>query len=95
MTKSFAYLKKFTGNPIIEPKTQHRWESSQTFNPGAVLLEGKVHIIYRAIGDDGISRFGYAASETGYNVNDRLEDPVYEHVISSSTSKESLNKSLL
>lgn len=78
------YLKRFDGNPVIEPKSQHRWESSQTFNPGAVLLEGKVHLLYRAIGDDGISRFGYAASEGGFTIEERLEYPVYEHGIVSS-----------
>jgi predicted GH43/DUF377 family glycosyl hydrolase len=84
MTKPYAYLKRFTGNPIIEPERQHQWESNQTFNPGAILLEDKVHILYRAIGDDGISRFGYAASEGGYAVEERLEYPVYEYTISSS-----------
>jgi len=84
MTKPFAYLKRFSGNPIVEPKCQHQWESRQTFNLGTVLLEGKVHILYRAIGDDGISRFGYAVSENGYIVDDRLEQPVYEQAVSSS-----------
>ena len=79
-----GYLKRFDGNPIIEPERQHQWESGQTFNPGAILLEDKVHILYRAIGDDGISRFGYAASEGGYEVEERLESPVYEHAIPSS-----------
>jgi predicted GH43/DUF377 family glycosyl hydrolase len=79
-----GYLKRFYGNPVIEPKRQHRWESCQTFNPGAVLLEGKIHILYRAIGDDGISRFGYAVSESGYIMDDRLEQPVYEQAVSPS-----------
>jgi predicted GH43/DUF377 family glycosyl hydrolase len=79
-----GYLKRFDGNPVIEPKRQHRWESCQTFNPGAVLLEGKIHILYRAIGDDGISRFGYAVSESGYIMDDRLEQPVYEQAVSPS-----------
>ncbi len=84
MTTPFAYLKRFSGNPVIEPNPRHRWESSQTFNPGAVLLQGKVHILYRAIGDDGVSRFGYAVSETGYTVSGRLENSVYEQAVSSS-----------
>jgi predicted GH43/DUF377 family glycosyl hydrolase len=84
MTNPFAYLKRFTGNPIIKPERQHQWESGQTFNPGTILLKDKVHILYRAIGEDGISRFGYASSEGGYKVEERLEYPVYEHAISSS-----------
>ncbi len=81
MTKPFAYLKRFTGNPIIEPERQHRWESGQTFNPGTILLKDKVHILYRAIGEDGISRFCYASSEGCYKVEERLGYPVYEHAI--------------
>lgn len=84
MTKPYTYLNRFSGNPIIEPERQHRWESSQTFNPGAILLKDKVHILYRAIGEDGISRFGYASSESGYKIGERLEYPVYEHAISPS-----------
>ena len=85
MTNSFKYLKRFPGNPIIKPELRHRWESDQTFNPGTILLEGKVHILYRAIGEDGISRLGYASSDDGYKVNERLEYPVYEHSVSPST----------
>lgn len=84
MTKLSAHLKRFAGNPVIEPERRHPWESRQTFNPGTVLLKGEVHILYRAIGDDGISRFGYAASENGYIIDDRLEQPVYEQALSSS-----------
>jgi len=83
MITASEYLKRYSGNPVIEPRHEHRWESYQTFNPGAVLLEREVHILYRAIGDDGISRFGYAVSENGYKVDDRLEYPVYEQAISS------------
>jgi len=49
-------------NPIILPKQENEWESWQTFNPGVVLLNNKIHFIYRAIGIDGLSRFGYASS---------------------------------
>jgi len=73
-------LTRFVGNPILEPKPEHWWESYQTFNPGAVLLEDKAHIIYRAIGDDGISRLGYAVSREGFKIDERLEYPVYQHL---------------
>jgi predicted GH43/DUF377 family glycosyl hydrolase len=78
MTKISANLIGFTGNPVNEPKYQHRWESCQTFNPGAVLLEGEIHILYRAIGNDSISRLGYAASKNGYLMDNRLKQPVYD-----------------
>jgi predicted GH43/DUF377 family glycosyl hydrolase len=72
-------LKRFEGNPILEPNPEHWWESHQTFNPGAILLENKIHILYRAIGDDGISRLGYAVSQEGFKIEERLEYPVYQH----------------
>lgn len=72
-------LKKSKQNPIIAPKKENSWEAWQTFNPGAVLLDDQVHFLYRAIGSDGISRFGYAASDNGFSVKDRLSYPVYEH----------------
>jgi len=66
-------LTRYRENPIIAPREGSWWESRQTFNPGAILLEDKVHILYRAIGDDGISRFGYAVSREGLKVEERLE----------------------
>ncbi|PIT96975.1 hypothetical protein COT82_00260 [Candidatus Campbellbacteria bacterium CG10_big_fil_rev_8_21_14_0_10_35_52] len=66
-------------NPIILPKQENEWESWQTFNPGVVLLNNKIHFIYRAIGIDGLSRFGYASSFDGFAVDERLSYPVYEH----------------
>jgi len=66
-------------NPIISPQPENIWESWQTFNPGVILLNGKVHFLYRAIGSDGISRLGYAASSDGFLMDERLPFPVYEH----------------
>lgn len=66
-------------NPILSPKIRNSWEAWQTFNPGVVLLEEKVHFLYRAIGEDGISRLGYAASEDGFHIDERFPYPAYEH----------------
>jgi predicted GH43/DUF377 family glycosyl hydrolase len=68
-------------NPIISPKPENNWEAWQTFNPGVILLENKIHFLYRAIGEDGISRLGYAASDDGFYIRERLPYPVYEHLI--------------
>src|SRR3989344_3964885 len=70
---------KFSGNPIIKPLSGDSWESWQTFNPGAVLLNDGVHFLYRAIGADGMSRLGYASSKDGFVVDERLRHPAYEH----------------
>ena len=72
-------LARFEENPIIRPKTENDWEAWQTFNPGVILLENIVHFLYRAIGEDGLSRFGYANSSDGFELNERLGYPVYEH----------------
>jgi len=81
--KAPSTLIRYGENPIISPREGSWWESRQTFNPAAVLLEDKVHLLYRAIGDDGISRLGYAASIEGFNVEERLEYPVYQHPVTS------------
>jgi len=71
--------------PIIAPKAENDWESWQTFNPGAVLFDGKVHFLYRAIGSDGVSRMGYAVSSDGFKIDERSSQPVYEHQIKKHT----------
>ncbi len=63
-------------NPIIEPRA-YSWESQAVFNPAVVSSGGRVHLFYRALGEDGISRLGYASSEDGINFDDRLYYPVY------------------
>ncbi|MFC1599493.1 hypothetical protein ACFL3T_00510 [Patescibacteria group bacterium] len=72
-------LKKSKQNPIIEPIKENSWESWQTFNPGVIKIKDKVYFLYRAIGEDGISRFGYAVSNDGFIIEDRLPYPIYEH----------------
>lgn len=78
-------LKKSKSNPIISPKHENGWESWQTFNPGVILLHDKVYFLYRAIGEDGISRLGYAVSSDGFTIDERLARPVYEHKIGERT----------
>ncbi|MCL4417001.1 MAG: hypothetical protein M1365_09940 [Actinobacteria bacterium] len=50
-------LTKYADNPIISPIAENGWEAWQTFNPGVILLDNKVHFLYRAIGQDGIVRY--------------------------------------
>ena len=72
-------LVRIEQNPIISPRMENDWETWQTFNPGVVLLNNKVYFLYRAIGEDGISRLGYAVSSDGFTIDERLPYPVYEH----------------
>ncbi len=70
-------LERFVGNPILGPNAKHRWETKAAFNPAAVYEGGKVHILYRAIGEADVSVLGYASSFDGLHINERLDEPVY------------------
>jgi predicted GH43/DUF377 family glycosyl hydrolase len=70
-------LQRSESNPILSPIGEHPWESNQTFNPAAIFIDGKVHLIYRSIGNDGVSRFGYAASYDGTQIDERLPEPAF------------------
>ena len=63
-------------NPILEAREQ-AWERGGVMNPAAVRVGGKTHIFYRAIGADGVSRIGYALSEDGVHIDERLPFPVF------------------
>ena len=69
---------RFQGNPILQPRNSNPWESRFVFNAGVLRDNDKVHILYRAMGDDEISRIGYASSVDGYHIDERLPDPVFE-----------------
>lgn len=64
-------------NPLLGPIEEHEWEAMAVFNPAAVYTDKKVHIIYRAMGYDGTSRFGYAVSKDGVHIDERLSEPIY------------------
>ncbi|MDP2651290.1 MAG: hypothetical protein Q8O98_01725 [bacterium] len=70
-------FKRYSGNPTISPRDEHSWEAQATFNPAAIDLGGKVHILYRAFSKDNTSTIGYASSSDGLTVEERLPEPVY------------------
>lgn len=70
-------LQKSRRNPILKPVFEHNWEAYQTFNPAALVEDGKVHLFYRALGEDGLSRLGYATSKDGVSIDERYPDPVF------------------
>ncbi|GIW68604.1 MAG: hypothetical protein KatS3mg100_098 [Candidatus Parcubacteria bacterium] len=72
-------LTRSSSNPLIAPQPHYAWESWQTFNPAAVLVEDRIHFFYRAIGYDGVSRIGYASSYDGFTLAERLTSPVFAH----------------
>lgn len=68
---------RFSQNPIIKPAMELAWQKKGTFNPAAIYLDGKVHLIYRAQSDDGTSVFGYASSKDGLNIDEHIHYPIY------------------
>ncbi len=78
-----SFTRPQQGNPVISPnaasvfdcpmrKKPVRWENLHTFNPAAIVKDGKVVMLYRAEDDSGLnvvgmhtSRLGMAVSEDG------------------------------
>lgn len=75
---SNLFLDRHHRNPIIEPHPHNGWENEAVFNPAAVYDNGEVHLIYRAIGSNGVSVFGYSTSKDGLTFRRRLPHPIYE-----------------
>jgi beta-1,2-mannobiose phosphorylase / 1,2-beta-oligomannan phosphorylase len=65
-------------NPILTSRNGVDWEINGVFNPAAIYLDNKVHIVYRAMSSDNTSTFGYASSVDGLIINERLSEPIYK-----------------
>lgn len=77
-------------NPIIKPRL-YSWESKATMNPTAFMANGKIHILYRAIGDDDVSVLGYASSYDGYHIQERPTYHAYRKPFVASKIGEKIN----
>jgi len=80
--------------PVIRPRLEStftdpisgklvHWEALHTFNPAAIVKDGKIYVLYRAEDDTGVmvigehtSRLGLAESEDGIHFK-RLPEPVF------------------
>jgi predicted GH43/DUF377 family glycosyl hydrolase len=87
------FVRPVSGNIVIQPNPEAlfncpmrgrpiQWELKQTFNPAAVVHDGKICVLYRAEDDTGenkigghTSRIGLAESEDGVHFT-RISDPV-------------------
>lgn len=69
-------LVRYPGNPILSPIKEHFWESRYVLNAASLRIKDRVYILYRAYGDDEISRIGLAITD-GYRVLERLPYPVF------------------
>jgi predicted GH43/DUF377 family glycosyl hydrolase len=74
-------MKRYPGNPILKPIPEHNWESKLVFNAAAISMGKNIHILYRAIGNDGISRLGYARTSDGFHIDERLTNPIFEPTV--------------
>ena len=88
------FTRPASGNPVIAPRPEStftdpilkkpvRWEVLHTFNPAAIVRDGKVYVLYRAEDDSGAmqigghtSRLGLAESQDGTSFT-RRPDPVF------------------
>lgn len=80
-------LRRYDGNPIMSGIPEHPWETKHVSNAGIVVKGGRVHILYRAGGEEmkpstlwtwPISSIGHAISGDGFHVSERLPHPVID-----------------
>ncbi len=64
-------------NPILKT-TAHSWEDRQVYNAAVAEYQGKLHLIYRAQGKNGISRLGIANLSKPDEVAERKPYPIFE-----------------
>jgi predicted GH43/DUF377 family glycosyl hydrolase len=76
-TKDDWSFKRGLINPIITPNKNNEWEAKATFNPAAIYLNSKIHILYRTLSNDNTSFIGYASSKDGFSILERLSTPIY------------------
>jgi len=69
-------LKRYDEVPLMDPIPEHSWENRYVLNTAAFRLRDKVYLLYRAFGEDQISRIGLAITD-GYRVIDRLKEPIF------------------
>jgi beta-1,2-mannosidase len=89
-----GFVRPANVNPIIAPDTNSvfmdpmlgkmtKWEANDTFNPAAVVKDGRVVILYRSEDRSGVkistrtSRLGYAMSKDGLHFERRPEPVLY------------------
>lgn len=71
-------------NPVIAPNPAVAWEAFATFNPAAVVKDGKVYLLYRAEDTSGTqqigghtSRLGLAESRDGLHFTRRAQPVLF------------------
>ncbi|MFM2414983.1 MAG: hypothetical protein RI911_676 [Candidatus Parcubacteria bacterium] len=75
--KKSRQLVRSSKNPLMTPHTHNEWETHAVFNPAVIFHNGVVHMLYRAMGHDGVSRVGYATSTDGIHFTRHYNRPVF------------------
>jgi len=68
-------LKRING-AILEPISDHPWESQAVFNPATVKIDDKIHMLYRAVKAENYSTIGYAELNSSGEILYRCPQPV-------------------
>ena len=71
----FTFI-RHANNPLLQP-SKYEFENQFVMNPAAIHDGEKTHLFYRAVGNDGVSRIGYANSKDGTAIDERLPYPVF------------------
>lgn len=77
-SKSENGFKRLTDGAILEPQLLEPWESKAVFNPASIFLDGKFHILYRAMSEDNTSTIGYLQSKDGTTLLYKSPNPIYK-----------------
>ena len=64
-------------DPLLA-STGKSWENKAVFNPAAFKWRGNIHLVYRAQGEDGISRLGLVKLNSPTEVAERRPEPIFE-----------------
>ena len=69
-------LNRHVANPILEPRGDD-WESVAVFNPSAIYKDGRIHLLYRAVGEYSsyTSKLGHAVFDKDLNLIERSSEP--------------------
>ncbi len=76
--QSVESLKRVAHNPVLAPHHENDWENEAVFNPAAFADSEHVHLLYRAVGGEGLSVMGYAKSPDGLHFKRAHGAPVYK-----------------
>ncbi|KAM9902043.1 hypothetical protein OXX79_004170 [Metschnikowia pulcherrima] len=61
------HFTRYSGNPILTPDPKFEFEEAFIYNAAAIVLDGRVFLLYRAQSKQLVSSIGLAWSSDGYN----------------------------